>query len=113
MHRNAGRITGVVCGVRVEWIDDARMRDIRRLDKLVDELAKGRLWRDGRRAAVPASSLSRRGPAATIVALQPSHDTSVRAPARRIAGSCARTAVSPRRVAASLRQDAPVRRFRP
>lgn len=36
------RITGVVCGVRVEEIEDPVMREIRYLDKLVDELAKGR-----------------------------------------------------------------------
>lgn len=35
-------ITGVVCGVRVEDIADPIMREIRYLDKLVDELAKGR-----------------------------------------------------------------------
>ena len=35
-------ITGSVCGVRVEEIEDPLMRDIRYLDKLVDELAKGR-----------------------------------------------------------------------
>ena len=35
-------ITGVVCGVRVETIDDPLMREIRYLDKLVDELARGR-----------------------------------------------------------------------
>jgi hypothetical protein len=35
-------ITGVVCGVRVEDIDDPLMRQIRYLDKLVDEVAKGR-----------------------------------------------------------------------
>ena len=39
---NAGKITGVVCGVRVEQIEDPLMRKIRYLDKLVDELAKGR-----------------------------------------------------------------------
>jgi hypothetical protein len=36
------KITGVVCGVRVEEIDDPLMRKIRWLDKLVDELAKGK-----------------------------------------------------------------------
>jgi hypothetical protein len=36
------QITGVVCGVRVEQIDDPLMRRIRYLDKLVDELAKGK-----------------------------------------------------------------------
>ncbi len=35
-------ITGVVCGVRVEEIGEPLMREIRYLDKLVDELAKGR-----------------------------------------------------------------------
>jgi hypothetical protein len=35
-------ITGVVCGVRVEEIADPLMREIRYLDKLIDELAKGR-----------------------------------------------------------------------
>jgi hypothetical protein len=36
------RITGVICGVRVEEIDDPLMRRIRYLDKLVDELARGK-----------------------------------------------------------------------
>jgi len=35
-------ITGVVCGVRVEDIEEPLMREIRHLDKLIDELAKGR-----------------------------------------------------------------------
>jgi hypothetical protein len=35
-------ITGVICGVRIEEISDPTMREIRYLDKLVDELAKGR-----------------------------------------------------------------------
>ena len=42
LHENAALITGVVCGVRVEAIDDPLMQKIRYLDKLVDELAKGR-----------------------------------------------------------------------
>ena len=42
MHANAGRVTGVVCGVRVENVADPLMRTIRRLDKLVDELAQGK-----------------------------------------------------------------------
>jgi hypothetical protein len=42
LNPNATRITGVVCGVRVEEIDDPLMQRIRYLDKLVDELAKGR-----------------------------------------------------------------------
>jgi len=39
---NASLITGVVCGVRVQEIEDPLMRKIRYLDKLVDELAKGK-----------------------------------------------------------------------
>lgn len=39
---NASKITGVICGVRVEEIEEPLMQMIRRLDKLVDELAKGR-----------------------------------------------------------------------
>jgi hypothetical protein len=35
-------ITGTICGVRIENIDEPLMREIRYLDKLVDELAKGR-----------------------------------------------------------------------
>ena len=35
-------ITGSICGVRVETIEDPRMKRIRQLDKLVDELAKGK-----------------------------------------------------------------------
>ena len=42
IHPNAAKVTGVICGVRIEQIDDPLMRNIRRLDKLVDELAKGR-----------------------------------------------------------------------
>ena len=39
---NADKITGVICGHRVEEIDDPIMQKIRWLDKLVDELAEGR-----------------------------------------------------------------------
>jgi hypothetical protein len=42
LHPNASKITGVICGVRIEAIEDPLMRNIRYLDKLVDELAKGR-----------------------------------------------------------------------
>jgi hypothetical protein len=42
LNPHASLITGVVCGVRVEDIDDPLMQKIRYLDKLVDELAKGR-----------------------------------------------------------------------
>lgn len=39
---NASKITGVICGYRIEEIEDELMRKIRYLDKLVDELAKGK-----------------------------------------------------------------------
>lgn len=39
---NASKITGVICGVRIEEIEDPLMQKIRWLDKLVDELAKGK-----------------------------------------------------------------------
>ena len=39
---NAEKITGKVCGVQVETIEDPVMKRIRQLDKLIDELAKGR-----------------------------------------------------------------------
>ena len=42
MNPARARITGKVCGVRVEEIQDPLMREIRYLDKLVDELAKGK-----------------------------------------------------------------------
>lgn len=42
MHPNSTLIKGVVCGVRVEVVDDPLMRKIRYLDKLIDELAKGK-----------------------------------------------------------------------
>lgn len=42
LNSNASLITGSVCGVKVESVEDPLMRKIRYLDKLVDELAKGR-----------------------------------------------------------------------
>ncbi|HYO40263.1 MAG TPA: DUF2200 domain-containing protein [Nocardioidaceae bacterium] len=42
LHPDASLITGTVCGVRVEDVEDPLMQRIRYLDKLVDELAKGR-----------------------------------------------------------------------
>jgi hypothetical protein len=42
MNPNTSLITGVVCGVRVEAVDDPLMQRIRYLDKLIDELAKGK-----------------------------------------------------------------------
>ena len=36
------RITGVICGVRIEEITDPLMKEVRYLDKLIDELAKGK-----------------------------------------------------------------------
>jgi len=42
LNPNASLITGVICGYRVENIEDPFMRKVRYLDKMVDELAKGR-----------------------------------------------------------------------
>jgi hypothetical protein len=42
IHPNSSLIKGVVCGVRVEEIEDPLMQKIRYLDKLIDELAKGK-----------------------------------------------------------------------
>ncbi|MDO4481459.1 MAG: DUF2200 domain-containing protein [Bacillota bacterium] len=42
MNPKREKITGVVCGVRVENVEEPLMREIRYLDKLVDELAKGK-----------------------------------------------------------------------
>ena len=42
INSNVSKITGVICGVRVEEIEDKLMQKIRYLDKLIDELAKGR-----------------------------------------------------------------------
>ncbi|MBX3603529.1 MAG: DUF2200 domain-containing protein [Rubrivivax sp.] len=51
---NRTLVTGVVCGVRVEEVADPLMREIRILDKLVDELAKGRAMEKILRAQAPA-----------------------------------------------------------
>lgn len=42
LNPNVSKITGVICGYRVEEIEDELMQKIRYLDKLVDELAKGK-----------------------------------------------------------------------
>ena len=42
LNPNASKITGVICGYRVEDIEDAVMQKMRYLDKLIDELAKGK-----------------------------------------------------------------------
>jgi hypothetical protein len=42
LHPSRASIKGVICGVRIEEIEDPLMREVRYLDKLIDELAKGR-----------------------------------------------------------------------
>jgi hypothetical protein len=42
LNPNADQITGVICGVRIEEIEDPLMKKIRYMDKVVDELAKGK-----------------------------------------------------------------------
>lgn len=61
-------ITGVVCGVRVEEVQDPLMREIRYLDKLIDELAKGWPMEKVLRQAAPARTSRKRGarPAARL-----------------------------------------------
>lgn len=55
LNEGASRITGVVCGVRVENVEDPLMQKIRYLDKLVDELSKGKPMEKVLRT-MPASS---------------------------------------------------------
>lgn len=42
LHPNRTLVRGVICGVRIEEIDDPLMREVRILDKMIDELAKGK-----------------------------------------------------------------------
>ena len=42
LNENASKITGVICGYRIEEIEDPLMKKVRYLDKLIDELAKGK-----------------------------------------------------------------------
>ncbi len=42
IHPNRSMIKGLICGVRIEEIEDPLMREVRYLDKLIDELAKGK-----------------------------------------------------------------------
>jgi len=77
LNPGASHITGVICGVRVEDIEDPLMRRVRYLDKLVDELAKGRPMEKVLRALTPMrrnlhplrtrrSVVDRREPAAVV-----------------------------------------------
>ena len=51
LNARRSQITGVVCGVRIEEIEEPLMREIRYLDKLIDELAKGKAMEKILRAA--------------------------------------------------------------
>jgi hypothetical protein len=73
---NRHLITGTICGVRIEEIDDPLMREVRYLDKLVDELAKGR----------PMEKILRR-PAAQSVEDATKAESSASSPARRPSAS--------------------------
>ena len=53
MNPNASLITGVICGHRVEEIDDPLMQQIRYMDKLVDEVARGKKMTSILRGARP------------------------------------------------------------
>lgn len=63
MNPNAGLIRGVVCGVRVEEVADPLMQKIRYLDKLVDELAKGKKMESILRVDAAAAAPSEARPA--------------------------------------------------
>jgi hypothetical protein len=69
LNPHAASITGTVCGVRVQDVEDPLMRRIRYLDKLVDELAKGRpmdkILRGGPSMAQPVPLRSLTNPAGT------------------------------------------------
>ncbi|WP_382306082.1 DUF2200 domain-containing protein [Herbiconiux sp. UC225_62] len=54
MNPNATLITGLICGIRVEDIDDPLMQKIRYLDKLVDEVARGKKMTSILREPTPA-----------------------------------------------------------
>ena len=56
MNPDARLITGVVCGVRVEAVADPLMRQIRYLDKLVDEVARGKRMTSILRGGAPAGT---------------------------------------------------------
>ena len=45
LNPNVSKITGVICGYRVEEIEDKLIQKMRYLDKLIDELQKGKQWR--------------------------------------------------------------------
>ena len=62
LNPNAALITGTVCGVRVENVEDPLMQKIRYLDKLVDELAKGRPMEKILRGEASVASRDRRTP---------------------------------------------------
>ena len=57
LNPNVALITGVICGIRVETIEDPLMQKIRYLDKLVDELAKGKALEKVLRAPPPTTVL--------------------------------------------------------
>ncbi|OLT53498.1 DUF2200 domain-containing protein [Cellulosimicrobium sp. CUA-896] len=55
MNPNASLVTGVICGVRVEEIEDPLMQRIRWMDKLVDEVARGKKMSSILRGEAPAA----------------------------------------------------------
>ena len=77
IHPNAAQVTGTICGVRIEEIEHPLMRKIRILDKLVDELAKGRPMEkvlradDGASPAVKPARKPTRSPAKSSPAKRP------------------------------------------
>jgi hypothetical protein len=62
VHPNAALIKGVVCGVRIEEIEDPLMRNLRYMDKLIDELAKGKTMEKILRVSEPDAAGSAGSP---------------------------------------------------
>jgi hypothetical protein len=56
MTPHADLITGVICGIRVEEIEDPLMKQIRQLDKIIDEVARGKPMEKVLRSPAPAAS---------------------------------------------------------
>ena len=55
LNPDRARVTGVVCGVRVEEVEEPVMRELRRMDKVVDELAKGKAMKKILRKPAPVT----------------------------------------------------------
>jgi hypothetical protein len=97
LHPNASKITGVICGVRIEEIEDPLMRKIRYMDKLVDELAGGRPMEKmpaNRSLAAPHAQGTRHAPPGCAGLVAGSTNVMLHGPVPRTSISVARRAPS-------------------